>query len=534
MNKNDKLEISDDMIGATDGRTCSTMFADPLIRRTKRSGALKNILLITPPYHCGVLESAGTWLPTAFVYLAGALRNEDYTVEIYDAMSKFHTYEEIKTRLSQNPPDVVATGAITASIYDCINVLKLAKEINQETLTILGGVHATFCWQDILKEHPETVDYIVRGEGEETLVALLNGIENGQEPGEIQGIAFCRDGKALSTPDRPFVHNLDTLPAAWDLIEWDDYTYHTKPGSTLAVVSSSRGCTQNCSFCSQRLFWKQSWRARSPENFVAELEYLHRTFGVDVAMISDETPTVDRGRWERILDLLISKGLELELLMETRVNDILRDADILSKYREAGIVHIYVGVEATSQKTLDQFKKGTKVEESKKAIELINAMDIVSETSFVIGMPGDTAESIARTVELAKFYDPDMAFFLPISPWPYADLYPQLKPHIEVFDLSKYNLVEPVVKPVRMTLRELRQAIGRASMDFYADKLSRLDEMSDYKRAFMIAVIDIIANNSYLADMMSSIGDDGECMPSDIKEYLANLGITSPRGQLAG
>ncbi|MBW1743867.1 MAG: cobalamin-dependent protein [Deltaproteobacteria bacterium] len=516
------------MIGATDGKTCSTVFADPLIRKTKGLKTLKRVVLITPPYHCGVLESAGTWLPTAFVYLAGGLREAGYSVEIYDAMSKFHTYEQIRAHLSQDPPDVVATGAITASIYDCINVLKLAKEINQDTLTILGGVHATFCWEDILKEHPDAVDYIVRGEGEETLVALLDGITKGQDPGEIQGIAFWRDGKTVATPDRPFVTDLDSLPAAWDLIQWDEYTYHTKPGSTLAVVSSSRGCTQSCSFCSQRLFWKQSWRARSPEHFVAELEYLHREFGVDVAMISDETPTVDRNRWERILDLLIDKGLDLELLMETRVNDILRDEDILSKYRKAGIVHIYVGVEATSQATLDQFKKGTKVEESKKAIDLINAMDIVSETSFVIGMPEDTAESIARTVKLAKFYDPDMAFFLPISPWPYADLYPQLKAHIEVFDLSKYNLVEPVVKPINMTLQELRQAIGRSSMDFYTHKLSRLDEMSPYKRQFMIAVIDIIANNSYLADMMRSLGGDGEGMPFDMKAYLADLGVVSP------
>jgi anaerobic magnesium-protoporphyrin IX monomethyl ester cyclase len=507
MKKDEQLEINDDMIGATDGETCSSAFADPLIRRTKRLRALKKVLLITPPYHCGVLESAGTWLPTAFVYLAGGLRQAGHAVEIYDAMSKFHTYQDIRAHLSRTRPDVVATGAITASIYDCINVLKLAKEIDQETLTILGGVHPTFCWKEILLKHPETVDYVVRGEGEESLVALLDGITQGQDPGEIQGIAFWKDGKAVATPDRPFVSDLDALPTAWDLIEWDTYTYHTKPGSTLAVVSSSRGCTHNCSFCSQRLFWKQRWRPRSPENFVAELEYLHREFGVDVAMISDETPTVDRHRWERILDLLIEKKLDLELLMETRVNDILRDEDILSKYSEAGIVHIYVGVEATSQATLDRFKKGTKVEESKKAIELINSMDIVSETSF---------------------YDPDMAFFLPISPWPYADLYPQLKAHIEVFDFSKYNLVEPVLKPVNMTLQELKQAIGRASMVFYSHKLSKLDQMSPYKRHFMIAVIDIIANNSYLAEMMRSVTDDAEGMPLDIKAYLANLGVDLP------
>jgi len=440
-------------------------------------------------------------------------------------MSKFHTYDDIKEHIGQSQPDVVAVGAITATIYDAIKVLNLAKEVNPEILTILGNVHPTFCWKEILQENQDVVDYIIRGEGEQSIVALLNGITNGKNLTEIQGIAFWKDGEAVVTPERPFVEDLDSLPTAWNLIEWRDYTYRTKPGSTLAVVSSSRGCKQNCSFCSQRLFWKGHWRARSPENFVAELENLNKEFGVDVAMISDEIPTFDRGRWERILDLLIKRHLDLELLMETRVDDILRDEDILDKYRQAGVVHIYVGVEATSQDTLDQFKKGIKIEESRKAIQLINEADIVSETSFVLGMPHDTIKSIKKTVELAKYYDPDMAFFLAITPWPYAEIYQELKPYIEVFDYRKYNLVQPVVKPVNMTLEELNRELGNAARDFYMYKLSKLDEMTPFKREFMIAVVDLIVNNSYLAEQMMGLKEDAQGMPLEIREYLANLGI---------
>jgi len=480
-------------------------------------------LLITPPYHCGMLESAGSWLPTAFVYLAGSLRKAGYDVEIYDAMSKYHTYEDIRTHLTESQPDVIATGAITATINDCIDVLKLAKELNPEILSILGNVHPSFCWEEILKEHHDIVDYIVKGEGEEILVALLNCISNSLDPSEIEGLAFWKNGKPAATPDRPLIQDLDSLETAWDLIPWNEYSYRTKPGSTLAVVSSSRGCIQNCSFCSQHLFWKQTWRARSPENFVAELEYLHREFRVDVAMISDEIPTLDRNRWERILDLLIQKKLDLELLMETRVDDIIRDRDILYKYRKAGVVHIYVGVEATSQHTLDRFNKGIKAEESREAIQLINEADIVSETSFVLGMPDETSESIKKTVELAKHYNPDMAFFLAIVPWPYADIYPELKPYIKVFDYRNYNLVEPIVKPRNMSLKDLKKELGFANRDFYMDKLSRLDEMSDHKREFMIAVINLIANNSYLAEQMMGIGNKSGEMPAQIKKYLAEL-----------
>src|SRR6185369_13955618 len=124
-----------------------------------------------------------------------------------------------------------------------------------------------------------------------------------------------------------------------------------------------------------------------------------RKYGVEVAMLSDELPTCDRQRWERILDLMIERQVPVKLLMETRVDDIIRDADIMWKYRRAGVDHIYVGVEAGSQETLDLFKKDTQVEQSKQAIDLINNADIVSETSFVLGMPDDTPASIARTIE---------------------------------------------------------------------------------------------------------------------------------------
>ena len=128
--------------------------------------------------------------------------------------------------------------------------------------------------------------------------------------------------------------------------------------------------------------------------------------------------------------------------------------------------HIYVGVEATTQAALDTFNKNIKVEDSKRALDLINAQDIVSETSFVLGMPDDTPESMGKTLELAKYYNPDMAFFLAIAPWPYSEIYPSLKDHVEVTDYSRYNLVEPVVKPKNMTLKEVQDGWERRRVNF--------------------------------------------------------------------
>jgi anaerobic magnesium-protoporphyrin IX monomethyl ester cyclase len=474
----------------------------------------KRVLLITPPYHSGMIESAGVWLNVGFVYIAGSLRSAGFDPIIYDAMSNWHGYEEIEKTIKDLKPDVVATTAFTAAIVDALNVLKLAKDINPEIVTVIGNVHPTFCYEEILEEHYGYVDYIVRGEGEETMVELMDALSANGDMSKVKGIAYSEKGEIVVTPTRGFIKDLDSLPMAWDLIDWPIYTYKPIDNSVLAIVSSSRGCNQQCSFCSQQLFWQRKWRGRSAENFVNELEYLRNVYGVNVVMISDETPTLSRKRWESILDLKIERGLDTKLLLETRVDDILRDEDIMWKYKKANVDHIYVGVESSSQMTLDIFKKNIKVEESKRALEIINEYDIVSETSFVLGMPNDTKESIRNSVEVAKYYAPDLAFFLAIAPWPYSEIYPELKPYIEVWDYIKYNLVEPVVKPKKMTLAEVRSELGKASREFYMHKLLTLDDMSSHKREFMIKVIELIATDSYLAkDMKGTI-------PEEIKRLL--------------
>lgn len=482
---------------------------------------IKKILLITPPYHSGVVESAGVWLNVGFVYIAGSLRAAGFDPIIYDAMSYWHGYDDIEKRITDIMPDVVATTAFTAEMVDALKVLKLAKGINPKIITVIGNVHPTFCYEEILRESGNCVDFIVRGEGEVTLIELMDVLMAGDDPAKVKGLVYLRDGYVHVTPQRGFIWDLDSLPLAWDLIDWPIYTYRPMEDSTLAIVSSSRGCNQQCSFCSQQLFWQRRWRGRNAEDFVNELEYLRDIFGVNVVMISDETPTLDRRRWERILDLLIERDVGTKILMETRVDDILRDEDIMWKYRKANVNHIYVGVEATTQETLDIFKKDIKVEQSKRAIDLINEYGIISETSFVLGMPDDTKEKIRDTVELAKFYNPDLAFFLAIAPWPYSEIYQMLKPFIEVYDYSKYNLVEPVVKPKDMTIDEVREELGRASRTFYMEKLQNLDSLTTQKQEFMIKVIKLIATNSYLAEHMQ-----GE-MPEEIEKFLYGLTVSS-------
>lgn len=484
------------------------------------------LMLVTPPYHSGVVEAAGVWLPLHYVYLAGHARAAGAEVRIYDAMSLFHSHEDIAREMAAFRPDVVGVTAITAMEPDAREVCRTAKRLDPATVTVLGNVHPTFCWDEILREEP-AVDLVVRGEGEETIAEVVRAVGAGEPAWDrIRGLAFRRDGRPVANAPRPFAPDLDALVPAWDLVDWQLYWYRPSPEGRLAIASSARGCGQRCSFCSQQKFWERTWRGRDPEKVVAELEMLRDRHGVRVAMLSDETPTSSRQRWERILDLLAERKTGVEILMETRVDDILRDQDILGKYRGAGVSHIYVGVESTSQSTLNLYQKDLAVQDSKRAIDLINAHEMVSETSFVLGTPDETVESIRKTVELAKWYAPDMAFFLALTPWPYADLTLDagagLQERIATRDYRKYNLVEPVLKPDRMTLEEMQRELHRATGHFFHDKFKNLDRLSPEKRRFMVRVLRLLIEQSYLGKEMHRMASGAE-MPEPVRKMLAEI-----------
>ena len=479
----------------------------------------KKILFITPPYHCGVVEVAGRWIPLTFVYLADAARRAGFEPVIYDAMTKRDGFVEIEERIRQEKPAYVATTAITATTPDALEVLNVAKKVDADITTIIGGVHPSFMHEEVLEN--EYVDYVVRDEGELTLAELLLALDSGYDLGAVAGIAYRADGgSAVTTEFRPFIEDLDALGTAWDLVEWDDYTYFVIENSRLASISTSRGCNHDCTFCSQQKFWRQTWRARAPEKIVDEIRMLRDTYGVNVVLLADEFPTKDGERWERFLDLLIAEDMGGYLLMETRPEDIVRDKDILWKYRKAGVIHIYIGVEATNQETLDLIKKDASVQVGIEAIQLIHEHGMITETSFILGFPHETKDTIARTLELSKVYNPDCAHYLALAPWPYAEMYEDLKSYVVDFDYRKYNLIEPVIKPENMTTKEIDWAIINCYRSFYMDKLKEVMMLKDpFKKKYMIHSMKLIMNSSFIVDKLGSLGK----MPPQIKTLLSKL-----------
>jgi len=430
------------------------------------------ILMVQPNYHSGGAEIAGNWTPSWVAYIGGALKKAGFDqIKFVDAMADDIPDDQIEAIIRKNMPDVVMATNITPSIFKAQAIMKLAKKVSPKIKTIMGGIHSTFMYPQVLSEAPET-DYVVRGEGEEVTVNLIKEIAAGTDlknRGEITGIAYIdNDGKVFATAAHPVIEDLDTLSPDWSLYDWDKYIY-TPLNCRLAVPNFARGCPFTCTFCSQWQFWRR-YRARSPKLFVDEIEVLVKQHKVGFFILADEEPTINKQKFVSLCQELIDRKLDVTWGINTRVTDIMRDADLLPFFRKAGLVHVSLGTEAASQMNLNRFRKETTIEENKLAIKLLQKNGIVAEAQFVMGLEHETPETIEETYQLCKDWDPDMANWTIYTPWPFSDLFKELGDRVEVRDYSKYNFVTPIIKPDNMEREEVLKLVLKSYARFYARK----------------------------------------------------------------
>lgn len=468
----------------------------------------KKILFITPPGRCGVVEILGRWLPLSFVYLAAAARAAGLDAEIYDARSKDHGEADIEQQLRQSAADYVATTAITATIGDALNLLALVKRVTPQAVTLLGGIHPTHCSEEVL-QGAAAVDFVIRGEGEETLGELLRTLEAGGDPAGVAGLAFRYRERVVTTPPRNAGAGPDELPAAWDLLHWPDYGYFVLPGSRLGAICTSRGGGS------------EPLRYREPQQLATEVFRLHEDYGVTVFLLTDEFAAVDRGRWETFLDLVGRRRLPLYFLMQASAGQIVRDRDIFSKYRRAGIIHIYVAIEPAE---LERAAGGAPEGElpGRQALAIIHEHGIVSETSFVIGGPRETRAGIERTLQLARRYNPDNAQFLPFTPWPYDADYHELRQYLKVADYARFNLMDPVLEPMAMSLQQVDQALMECYRRFYMGKMMEVLTLKDhFKRDYLLKAMRLMMVNPFILGKLG-MGKLGK-VPAKIGEFMGRF-----------
>ncbi|QYZ69294.1 magnesium-protoporphyrin IX monomethyl ester anaerobic oxidative cyclase [Neotabrizicola shimadae] len=431
------------------------------------------IVFVHPNYHSGGAEIAGNWPPAWVAYLAGSLKSAGFDdIHFIDAMTHHVGHDALRARLAELKPDIIGCTAITPSIYEAEEVLKIASEVAPRALRVLGGIHATFMFRQVLSEAP-WIDVIVRGEGEEIMVNLAEAVREGrfdEDRRKIRGLAF-RDGEEIvSTQAASTVKNLDGIKPDWSILEWDAYIY-IPLGVRVAIPNMARGCPFTCSFCSQWKFWRD-YRVRDPKKVADEIEDLVANHGVGFFILADEEPTINKKKFVEFCQELIDRGLNKRVKwgINTRVTDIYRDRDMLKFYREAGLVHVSLGTEAAAQLKLDLFNKETTVAQNKEAIRLLREADIFTEAQFIVGLDNETAETLEETYRMAWDWQPDLANWSMYTPWPFTPLFQEIRDQVEVFDYSKYNFVTPIMKPAAMTRGALLEGVLKNYRRFYMKK----------------------------------------------------------------
>ncbi|MGC9270178.1 magnesium-protoporphyrin IX monomethyl ester anaerobic oxidative cyclase [Acidiphilium sp.] len=458
------------------------------------------VLLIHPNYHSGGAEIAGNWPPAWAAYLAGALKSAGYTdVTFIDAMTDRLSDEQIRERIAAVEPDVIGATSITPSIYAAEAILKMAKEIHPRAVTVLGGIHATFMYQQVLVEAP-WIDVIARGEGEAIIVNLLNAVAGGDWLGaraNVRGLAYLEDGKVIATPAEPPLADVDTINPDWGILNWPNYNY-IPLGVRVAIPNFARGCPFTCSFCSQWKFWRD-YRVRDPIKVVDEIETLVRDHNVGFFILADEEPTIHRKKFVQFCEELERRNLPIKWGINTRVTDILRDEQLLPLYRRAGLVHVSLGTEAASQLKLDLFRKETTIAQNKKAIQLLKQNGIVTEAQFIVGLENETRETLEETYKMALDWAPDMANWAMFTPWPFSDLFKTMEDKVEVFDYSKYNFVTPIMKPDSMERAELLDRVMHNYRRFYLRKtlFSYPWQRDKFRRSYLLGCLKAFAKSGF-------------------------------------
>jgi anaerobic magnesium-protoporphyrin IX monomethyl ester cyclase len=380
------------------------------------------ILLINPPHPAiGSRIPREHLPPLGLLSVGGPLIDAGHDVRLLDAEFGPMTTARIVSEAAGWDPSAILLGhsGSTSGHPIVAEVTRALRTTLPDTPIIYGGVFPTYHWREILSAEPQ-IDVIVRGEGDETALSLITALQTGTPFDDIPGIAFRKEGVPYATPPAPLVTDLDSCRVGWELIDPARYSYW---GDRRAVVVQfSRGCPHHCNYCGQRGFWTR-WRHRDPKRFAAEIAWLHRVHGVEVFNLADENPTASRSAWLAFLKALIAEKVNVTLVASTRADDIVRDADILHLYKQAGVARWLLGIEAYDEKTLRRIRKEGSTTADRLAIQLLRKHRILSLATWVVGFDEETDRDYLRGLRQLFSYDPDQIQIIFATPHRWTPYY---------------------------------------------------------------------------------------------------------------
>lgn len=427
------------------------------------------VLLVEHPKKLWPLFGNGVVQPIHLAYLAAVLEENGIDVDILDCTVLGYGWEEYERFLEKTHPDIVGVSGITPFLSSAVKTVQIAKKVIPEVVTVVGGTHFTLNAEQALLRYPD-IDYVVRGEGEITLLELVKALDNHTKLSDVKGIGFREKNSIIMTEERPLIEDLDTLPMpAYHKLPMDKYRFIFW-GSEVCVVIGSRGCPFQCRFCTERLIWRNRWRGRSASKVVDEMELLNKKYGVRIIWFGDDCFNLNRERTEQFVNELEERELDMKWYIETRVDTLLRDADLVPKMARLGLFHVLLGAESSSENDLKYLSKGIEPQDTKKAVDLLKNNNIIAHTNFILGLPTDSKQSIRNTVNFAKSIDPDMAVFVAFTPFPGTDLYDEIVKLglLKEKNFENFDFIKPVASTNSLSQKQVQREIILAFARFYA------------------------------------------------------------------
>lgn len=394
------------------------------------------ILLVSPK---SSVWSSRSHIHMGLGYLAGALIAAGYRdVKLFDVEVED---ESLASLLERERYDVVGISSPTPLIYETWEAAALAKE--QGTITILGGPHLTLMPDESMQR--TEVDLVVRGEAEETIVEILQAIEGMRDrvaespslrlPDEpwdqVLGLSYRNlAGEVVHNPDRPLRKDIESIPwPAYSLFKIERYTNlqpltdGLDPRARAYTLLTSRGCPYQCVYCSKPITGN-TWRARSPEDVVAEWRYLVQDMGATEIGITDDVWNLKLDRAKEICRLLIAEGLShVPWITVHGMRADHTDAELFQLMKQAGCKRAGFGVESGNQAVLDSIKKQQTLEDVRRAFRQAKAAGLQTMGFFIFGLPADTEETMDDTIRFALELDPGLANFMIAAPYPGTELW---------------------------------------------------------------------------------------------------------------
>ncbi len=319
-------------------------------------------------------------------------------------------------------PYIVGLTCLTAHVGRAYQIAAMVKEHYPDATVMVGGLHPTALPEEALAQ--ESIDFVVRGEGEEIAYQLCKAIHGDGTPENILGVSYMRDGELHSTPDAPLLPNINDIP---------QFPYHLfeNPKYDMGFMTTSRGCPYRCSYCSQRLLTGTTYRYRSAENIVNDLELLVDKYHQDAVVFYDDNFCLNARRVHELCDLLVERGLDkkVKLSVQTRADNVLLHGgeELVKHMAESGFNHMGFGLETGVQRLTDLIRKDETVDCHLETTKLCQKHGIDVSFFMIFGLPTETKEDREYTFNLVQSANVVGSKYNNLIPYPGTPLYKELE-----------------------------------------------------------------------------------------------------------